>query len=321
MSELKIINKVAKLAHKLKKRGIKNSSCLALALWLSFPFALVNAEEIEKIEENGNSSQYVQVDGNIFKIPLTDNIYLIFRYTDEREKNYIIDEANEKLSEKNFDSKELIMDELDDSKLEKTSILETEDKEVDLATLSREEIWALDKDVVVNYILEKYNLTQFEFQVVLSVVYDEAAKNNYIDSYWTINTIYNRTISKEWVADTARSTKLDGQSLYATVISGNGRQFEVYRASHSGYDYETTKDSTAFYAVIDFLITGNRVHNCLSFRSNGSNHSGVRPSKGSNVYFGSLKESDLIDPSIGLEVNEHYLDDFSVDNLTKVKTK
>ena len=57
---------------------------------------------------------------------------------------------------------------------------------------------ALTNTDKVDIILDKYHLSTSEFKVLVGVVLSEA-DDTYEDAYAVINTIYNRTHSKNWV--------------------------------------------------------------------------------------------------------------------------
>jgi len=95
----------------------------------------------------------------------------------------------------------------------------------------------------MEFICDKYNLSDFELKVIISVVYHEAGWN-YDDAFKVATIIYNRTKSKECIRYIHNLTKLDGESLYAQVIatsySEDGtkvQQFDGY-LPNQGEDYE-----------------------------------------------------------------------------------
>lgn len=151
----------------------------------------------------------------------------------------------------------------------------------------------LTKEEKVEYILEKYNLTKKQFNVLTAIVLSEAQRNSYDDAYAVINTIYNRTQSKTWVKYISNMFgKNKGYSLYYQAIAPN--QFVVYQ--HGSYKKNLNKtDVSGYDAIIDFLYTEDAIHNYLSFRSHNIKikNSMAFSSKGNN-YFNILKEENRI---------------------------
>lgn len=150
----------------------------------------------------------------------------------------------------------------------------------------------LDKNEKINYILNKYNLSKSEFSVLCGIVLSEA-DDTYEDAYAVINTIYNRTHSKNWVISVDNKFgKGKGMNLYYQAISPN--QFTVY-ASGTYKRHMNKVDSTGYDAIIDFLYTENVMHNYLSFRSHSIkvNDSESFSKKGNN-YFNTIKEENRI---------------------------
>ncbi len=149
------------------------------------------------------------------------------------------------------------------------------------------------EDMKKDIILEKYNLTENEFKVLCGIVLSEAEYNSYDDAYAVINTIYNRTHSKNWVSSVNNhfgSGK--GNSLYYQAISPN--QFTVYQ-SGAYKKYLNDTDNEGYKAIIDFLYTEKIMHNYLSFRSNSIKvkNSESFSEKGNN-YFNVMKEENRI---------------------------
>ncbi len=151
---------------------------------------------------------------------------------------------------------------------------------------------ALTNDDKVDIILEKYNLTYNEFKVIVGVVLAEA-DDTYEDAYAVINTLYNRTHSKNWVgfADN-KFGKGKGNSMYYQAIMPN--QFTVY-ASGSYKKHMNNTDSLGYQAIIDFLYTENMMHDYLSFRADYIKVDGSESySPKGNNYFGKIKEENRI---------------------------
>ena len=124
----------------------------------------------------------------------------------------------------------------------------------------------ITNDIKKKEILKKYNLTDYEFNVVCAITLAEAEYNSYDDAYAVINTIYNRTKSNRWVKSVDNKFGAGkGTSLYYQAISP--KQFTVY-ASGSYKKYMGVTDLVGYNAIIDFLYTEDILHNYLSFRSN-----------------------------------------------------
>ena len=187
------------------------------------------------------------------------------------------------------------------------------------------------RDQIIEFICEKYNLTEHQFKVIASVVYNETFANNYDDCYRVINTIYNRTKSKKWVNWISSVTGLDGASMYAQVIASG--QFDGYKPSKAGYDYDellntviydgTKPFETTLDAMFEFLISEKSVHNFLSFKGlyyeideSEKMKAGygvtnwVKYTKLGNTYHNPLSQSDLIDEEsdlVSIEENKGVL--------------
>ena len=151
----------------------------------------------------------------------------------------------------------------------------------------------LTKDEKLEAILDRYNMTEQQFRVLCGIVLSEAEHNSYEDAYAVINTIYNRTHSKNWVRSAeANFGKGNGTSLYYQAIKPN--QFTVY-ASGAYKKYMSDTESVGYDAIIDFLFTEKPMHNYLSFRSHYIKvNNSESYSKNGNNYFGELKEENRI---------------------------
>lgn len=152
----------------------------------------------------------------------------------------------------------------------------------------------ITKDInKLEYILDKYNLTKDEFNVLCAIVLSEAQSNSYEDAYAVINTIYNRTHSKNWVRSVnGHFGNNKGKSLYYQAISPN--QFTVYK-SGAYKRHLNEKNSVGYKAIIDFLYTEDILHNYLSFRSHSIKikNSESFSNKGNN-YFNLIQEKNRI---------------------------
>jgi len=149
-------------------------------------------------------------------------------------------------------------------------------------------------DERIQYILDRYNLTLEQFNIVKSIVMAEAMYDSYDDGYAVINTMYNRTLSKSnnnfvnyFYGEGA------GRSLYYQAIAPN--QFVVYQ--NGMYEKNLTKnDGPVYDAIIDFLTTEKIKHSYLNFLSANTNMTRAYEefAHGGNKYFEELVESDLI---------------------------
>lgn len=145
----------------------------------------------------------------------------------------------------------------------------------------------------LDYILDNYSLTEYQFKVLVGIVLSEAESNSYEDAYAVINTIYNRTHSKNWVRSVDNHFgKGKGNSLYYQAISPN--QFTVY-SSGSYKKRMNNTDSVGYNAIIDFLYSEEIMHNYLSFRSHSIKINGSEAfSEKGNNYFNEIKEENRI---------------------------
>ena len=143
---------------------------------------------------------------------------------------------------------------------------------------------SITDDVKRQIILEKYNLTNEQFNVVCAIVLAEAEYNSYEDAYAVINTIYNRTKALSWIKSIENKFGTGkGTSLYYQAISP--RQFTVYE-SGSYKKYLNKTDFVGYDAIIDFLFTEKILHNYVSFRSHNIKVSGSESfsAKGNNYF-------------------------------------
>ncbi len=142
-------------------------------------------------------------------------------------------------------------------------------------------------------ILDKYNLTKDEFNVLSAIVLTEAEANSYEDAYAVVNTIYNRTKSKNWIYSVnKRYGEGKGTNLYYQAISPN--QFVVYQTGTYKKNLGNVT-SIGYKAIIDFLYSENIMHNYLSFRAHTIKVSGSESfSDGGNNYFNTLEDANRI---------------------------
>lgn len=151
----------------------------------------------------------------------------------------------------------------------------------------------LTKEEKIQNILEKYDLSEYQFKVLCGIVLSEAEYNSYDDAYAVINTIYNRTHSKNWVKSVDNKFgQGKGMNLYYQAISPN--QFVVYQ-SGSYLKHINDTNNSGYDAIIDFLYSENTLHNYLSFRSHSIKVNGSKSySKNGNNYFNEIKEENRI---------------------------
>lgn len=217
------------------------------------------------------------------------------------------DTLEEKIDTNNLSSNNVAYEKIDTNSLSSNNTVKREVKEITI-----DEVDFYSEQEKFDYICNKYNLTEFELKVVISVIYHEAAWT-YDDAYRVTNVIYNRTKSKEMVRYIGYLTGIDGKSLYAQVIATSYgkdgtayQQFSGYLPSVAGYDYEKLlekdPDRVRLNGIFDFLISEDCVHSFYSFKS--SSHSSndwegatdwIRYTDNGNVYHDMLQEDDLND--------------------------
>lgn len=264
-----VMDEITEKVYKLKKHGYTRATCMSLAFLISFSVLHGKTNGVSDIDYADPRVAAQMISAYDLKNERLIKLNNLFASIDSNtfQENFVISQEGNLVYEEENTSSEMSIDEK------------------------------------VNYILEKYNLTPFQFKVLVSVVYNEAAKDNYDDCYRVINTIYNRTINSLWVDDISKQTGIDGRSLYAQVIASNPVQFEVYNPNTSGYDYDEIYGSTAHLATIDFLIKDDddptkRIHDYLSFRSNNTEKKAgwQQFTDNGNIYFGAFKPNDFISP-------------------------
>lgn len=151
----------------------------------------------------------------------------------------------------------------------------------------------ITKEDKITSILDRYNLTKEEFNIISAIVLSEAESNSYEDAYAVINTIYNRTHSKNWVKSiNSRYGNNKGENLYYQAIAPN--QFTVYESGAYKKNLNKT-NSVSYDAIIDFLYTEEVIHNYLSFRSHNIKVKNSETfSNNGNNYFNVLLDSNRI---------------------------
>ena len=160
--------------------------------------------------------------------------------------------------------------------------------------IAEEVVVELSNEEKIDIILEKFNLTEEEFNVVCAIAMTEAKPNSYDDAYCVINTIYNRTISNSWIEEINKLYPDDvGRSLYYQAIHPN--QFVVYQEGNYERNLNVREGET-FQAVIDFLYTLEIKHDYLSFRSYNTelDFTFEQFTSDGNKYFNRIREEDRI---------------------------
>lgn len=120
-------------------------------------------------------------------------------------------------------------------------------------------------EIKVEHILKKFNLTEEQFDTLVAIVLAEAKWDSYEDAYAVINTMYNRIISTSWInyVNYILGDETGTSLYYQSICPG---QFIVYQ--NGNYLEFLGKDNTdrpGYKAIIDFLTTGEKMHDFLSF--------------------------------------------------------
>jgi len=153
----------------------------------------------------------------------------------------------------------------------------------------------IDNEGKKRVILEKYNLTEEQFNIIASIVLSEAKANSYEDAYAVINTMYNRIRSKKWIGYTnSLLGENKGESLYYQAICPN--QFVVYQDGiyQRFLNSDMTKQN-GYQAIIDLLFEEKTMHDYLSFLSSAyQSPERTQFVENGNCYFQTLKESDTV---------------------------
>lgn len=181
--------------------------------------------------------------------------------------------------------------EIDANSYENKNIKKIE-KEIALDEAKEDEIKEEKTYSSVDYILDKYNLTSDEFNVLCAVVMGEAKENDYRDAYAVINTIYNRTKSNTWINYVANIMGCDGTSLFNQVVCTG--QFEAYYNGRY-QKFLGIKDNQAYNAIIDFLVSEEIMHEYLSFvAAYGESYGKEQFVSDGNRYYNLLIDEDKI---------------------------
>ena len=159
------------------------------------------------------------------------------------------------------------------------------------------EIKELDNETIIENILREYDLTRYQFDVIVGIVLAEAKACSYDDAYGVINTIGNRTNSITW------STYFtNGENLYIQAVAPG--QFAVYEEGKY-LNYLGCYDEAGYQAIIDYLTSGITIHDYLSFKSADSYvANSIQLVAGGNRYHGLMTEDDRLIRET--QVEEHF---------------
>ena len=120
-------------------------------------------------------------------------------------------------------------------------------------------------------ILQKYNLTLEQFNVIKGIVIAESQWHSYEDAYAVINTLFNRINSSVWVDYINRVVGANnGVSLYGQGICPG--QFTVYASGkYVKYMNESPNTNPGVRAIYDFLSEDRPqlLHNTIAFLGHG----------------------------------------------------
>ena len=150
-------------------------------------------------------------------------------------------------------------------------------------------------EMKIQFILERFNLTKEQFDTLVAIVLAESKWDSYEDAYSVINTIYNRTISKNWINYVNYLGKDGtGTNLYYQSICPN--QFIVYQnGSYLSFLNNDNSDRQGYKAIIDFLTTGEKMHNFLSFvASDCGKEKYLQFVEKGNCYYNELTDDDMV---------------------------
>ncbi|MDE6285159.1 MAG: hypothetical protein K2M17_05380 [Bacilli bacterium] len=157
----------------------------------------------------------------------------------------------------------------------------------------------------LQYIYQEYNLSAYDFQVLVAVVRQEAG-DSYQEAYNVISNLSNRIKSKQWVNNYPNGRNLIAQvkrsGQYGAYIDGNYKQYM------SNY-----KQLNAFDAVVECLITQKTSHKYKSFQAPCDAKQGVQLYPGGNVYYHELTSSDLL--SLNVKSFNDYMDEKFYEDL------
>jgi len=156
---------------------------------------------------------------------------------------------------------------------------------------------------MLSWILENYDLTAEEFNVVAAVIMAEALGNSYEDAFNVATLVRNRRNSIRYntcptitANFQALGVEFNGQSLYHIVRAP--LQFEVIPNGRY-LEFLGVTEGPKYQAVIDLFFNveiDGPVHNFLQFRSSCSAPGGrTQFTPGGNRFFDVLTQSDRMD--------------------------
>lgn len=203
---------------------------------------MADTDGVEETSANGITTGLSKYTEEELKL-IADKIMKYFSYADDSL------EKKEFLETVVTDSfRELIdKDTVNEEQEEEVLVEEGNDEEITLANFDTASL-----EQKIAFICEKYDLTDYEFKVVFSVLCHEAGW--YYDDAFKVTTIlYNRINSKESIRYihylTKNVTEHGGDNLYSQVIATSYtkdgkkiRQFDGYISDVAGYDFEQLLD-------------------------------------------------------------------------------
>lgn len=162
-----------------------------------------------------------------------------------------------------------------------------------LKEVATEPVETIPEKSELEQILEMYNLTEEELDVIIAIAITES-NGTYKDAYAVINTMWNRTVSKTWINYINSIYGQDvGKSLYYQAITPG--QFVVYEEGRY-LNNLGVREGNAYQAIIDFLLTQNVMHNFLSFKSANTEVRGsTQFVSGGNNYHNEMDPEDKIE--------------------------
>ena len=141
-----------------------------------------------------------------------------------------------------------------------------------LKTIEEKPVIMSDEEILnskINSILEAYNITREEFDVVVAIAMAEAKEGSYLDTYAVVTTMCNRINSRTWVDYISSLYDAEvGTNIYYQAITDG--QFVVYESGRYK-EFLNNQEGDSFNAVVDCLTDNMNskrlMHNCLSFKS------------------------------------------------------
>lgn len=246
---------IEKIALALKSKGFKNTTCISMALIMTFGLTKGSVEYNKYVKALRKD---VTIDYDEIKTELQG-------YYDKSKQEKVKEEV---VTASSYDTE---LDSKYTNKVkEETSPIYIEAEVTRVEPEEKE----LTNEEKIAYILEEYELTMEQFNVIAAIILAEAQANNYDGAYDIVNALYNRTWSKRWVGYIEGLMNCDtGRNLYtqATALS----QFEVY--TNGGYlqFLNNSSDLVGYQAVIDMLYSQESHHNFMSFYADPNEPNGT----------------------------------------------